>query len=222
MSRTSKRNTHPQAGAGLERKIAKYLLAGGAVLAAPAMSQAGTVLPETATNGNPVTVNLLGGASFTLSTGSNFGETYFLANYASVADLSSVAFFGSTPEAFGFNSIISAANATGNGGDLLKYNGSSFKAGNWPQDHSSAFLGYDFTASSQTYTGWAQISVDVDTAPGADSATLINYAYQAGTSIETPGGPASTPEPSSLGLFAIGGAAALGLLRRRRAAVQVN
>jgi hypothetical protein len=186
-----------------------------------------SILDESATNGSPVTVTFLGagGPSFTLTVGPPAQDP---GHYASVSG-SQVLFAeggGSdpiNPQAFGFGSMISSANATAPGGYLLQWGGigqdfstTGFKGGNWPQDGSSAYLGFTFTASSQTYTGWAQISADVNTAAGEESAELIDYAYEAGTSIDA--GAGAAPEPSSLSLFAIGGAAALALLRRRRVA----
>ena len=135
--------------------------------------------------------------------------------------------------------MIAAANATGTAGELLGTGPYlspvphiGYKGGNWPQDGSSAYLGLSFTTSGQTYAGWAQIAVDLNpevitaqgfAVPPESSATLTGYAFTTDGSIlagQTVG--SSTPEPSSLALFAIGGAAALALLRRRRAAAQSN
>ncbi|HWC96001.1 MAG TPA: PEP-CTERM sorting domain-containing protein [Candidatus Sulfopaludibacter sp.] len=197
------------------------------------MSRADTItysgiLDEPATNGSPVNVTFAafpGGPSFTLAAG-----TGDLDNYASVGGASLLFAEGggsnpSDPQAFGFGSLISAANATAANGLLLRYgltgeSTAGFKGGNWPQNGNSAYLGFSFTASSQTYTGWAQISADVSGPPGSGSAELIDYAYEAGTSIDA--GQGTAPEPSSLALFAIGGTAALALLRRRRAASQAS
>ena len=232
MSKRSKRSAHTPVNAVLDKKLARYLLAGGAVLCAPLMSRADAItysgsLDEVASSGNPVNVSFPafpGGLSFTLTADTSELEDNFASvSGAGVFFAAGGGAYPTDPQAFGFGSLISP-NATATSGLLLEYGpGRStigFKGGNWPQDGSSAYLGFSFTASSQTYTGWAQISTDVASGPGTSSAELIDYGYEAGTSIAA--GAGAAPEPSSLALFAVGGAAALALLRRRRTAGQIS
>jgi hypothetical protein len=240
MSHQSKRAGQQLANAVLEKKLTKYMLAGGAVLAAPLMSHADAItysgaIDEIATTSNPVFVSFPGGPQFELqlSTNGPFSTASVLGT--------SVTFLEDTdgdPKAFNFGSLITGV--PGDAGELLGTGPIDFpeprigyKGGNWPQDGTPAYLGFAFTASDQSYTGWAQIAVDLNLNPGiitsqgtgeqglAGSATLTGYAFTTGsiTAGQTVG---SAPEPSSLALFAIGGAAALALLRRRRAAAQSN
>ena len=214
----------------LESKLARYALAGGAVLGAPLVSHAGTVyysgvLDQTVSGstgpGNSLSLNFPGTAVLSLMTGNN---SYV--NFASVSgtSMSFVSGNGGLPAALSFGSIIATANATTSSGKLLSFgfNGSSvgFKGGNWPTDSSNAYLGIIFTSNSQQYTGWAQINVTVNGAPGTQSATLVDYAYDTTPGESITAGQGEAPEPSTLAMFAMGGAAALALLRRRRAAAR--
>jgi hypothetical protein len=220
MSRPPKRALTRNSNAGLEKKLAKYLIAGGAILAGPL-----PLMSQTATDGSPVLVSFPGGPSFELTVGPND----LTGNYASVTG-TSVTFLegaGGLPAALTFGSLITAANADGPGGYLSKYGATSsmtsgFKSGNWPQSNGgSAYLGLAFTVSGQTYAGWALIATSVNEALGSGSAQLISYAYETTPGGSIDAGVTPTPEPSSLALFAMGGGALLELLRRRRAA-QLN
>lgn len=217
--------------AKLDRKLAKYAIAGGAILGAPFTVHAGTIysgiLDSTVSGntspGNTLTVDFPGSATLSLATTTTGGSTGWYKNVASVSGTSmSFVDSGGEPAALSFGNIISTANATAPGGYLLRYgtglSTTGFKGGNWPQDGSNAYLGLIFTSSSEQYTGWAQINVDVNGSFAAESATLVDYAYDTtpGESIAA-GQTTAIPEPSSLALFALGGGALLALLRRRRA-----
>ncbi len=230
MSRRSRTRNVTSTNKGLEKKLARYALAGGAVLAAPLVAQGqiqySGIVDDTIMLGMPATVDLPGTAlTFTAGYNAPVNGTY---GQSITAGGTSVFFIesGSSPLALTSGSYISVVSATGTDGLLLKYGGEGgvgFKGGNWPTNHSPAYLGFEFTTAGQMYAGWAEVSVDVDGTQGNPMGTLISYAYD-----ETPDqlidagetGSSATPEPASLALFAIGGAAALALLRRRRAAAR--
>lgn len=204
----------------LENKLARYAIAGSAVFAAPfatagSIQYSGLLNEPIDLSHTPVT---LPGTPVSFTAFFMTGESV---NYfqSIIVNGTSVNFVpnGGPPAALPFGTSISTANATGGGGALLAFNQAGFKGGNWPKNHGPAYVGFEFTTAGQMFTGWADVSVNVDTTKGNPTGTLIDYAYDTvpGESI-TAGG--STPEPSSLALFALGGAAALGLLRRRRAA----
>lgn len=212
---------------GLERKLVKYAIAGSAVLGAPVAANAGVIYSgviNQVVSGNPdsFTVSLLSG--FTLGT-NDYATFYPLghSSYASVTGSTGIGFVDSatnTPQALSFGSLITTANATGGGGDLLKYgtdfSPAGYKAGNWPQNGSNAYLGMQYACSTSACTAWALINVSLNPDGfGTERATLVSYAYDTtpGESITAGQG---APEPSSLALFALGGGAALALLRRRR------
>ena len=80
--------------------------------------------------------------------------------------------------------------------------------------HTSGFLGFAFTAAETTYTGWIRI-IGIDS--NYSQFSILDWAYTAGNIIAAGDGDATSsenvPEPSSLGLLAVG---AVGLARYRR------
>jgi hypothetical protein len=209
---------------GIEKKLAKYALAGSAILGVPMAANAGAIqysglLNQPITDGNTFTVFLpIGGssASFTIAASSSPGVqsiTVTGTNTNFVDDASN------NPLALNFGDLITTANATGPGGTLASVDPAQpFKTytGNWPFGGAPAYLGLDFTSSGDVYTGWAQISASSGGGSTLESATLVDYAYQTTPDVSIPAG-AGAPEPSSIALFALG-AAGIAVLRRRRKA----
>lgn len=232
MAQTQDRNSRTPERSGLDKKLARYALAGGAVLAAPLTSHAdimysGLVNETVSLGTTPLNVDFGVNPGFTLAVSFyNPGAVGYNQGASVSGAMGFVDDSSGVPEALAFGSLISTANATGPGGELLNYGSfapsafTGFKGGNWPQDHSNAYLGLEYTVSGQTYTAWAQINVDVDGTFGNPTATLVDYAYETtpGVSITAGETTSPVPEPSSLALLALGGPAALALLRRRRAA----
>jgi hypothetical protein len=214
----------------LDSKLIRYALAGSAVLAAPAAADAsiiysGTVnssIEQTGSGPSSSTLNVtldgsltdftltaqVGGGVIAGVSVSGPGTTYFVAD-------------GVGPKALTLGTLISAANATGSGGNLSTSTGSpvSVKSGNWSADEVPAYLGLRFDISGSAHYGWAQLSIDVDggVSPRA-YVNLIDYAYesQADVSILAGDTTVATPEPSSLALFALGAAGVMALRRKRQ------
>jgi hypothetical protein len=221
---------------GFERKLGRYALAGTAMLGLPAIAHADIiyysgVLNENVTDGNTLTVNLpvVGPtASFTISARSlNLNPfSSFIAQAISVSgtDTSFVDDTSGLPVDLNLGDTISAANATGLGGDLsaVSFSKLGFGAdGNWPTDGTPGLLGLSFTSGGDQFNGWARIIANSgDVFAAAESATLVDFAYNetAGDSIDAgqlSGGPISTPEPSGLAFFALGAAGVVALRKRR-------
>ncbi len=113
--------------------------------------------------------------------------------------------------------IISAANATGPGGQLNGFvNTGSGKlySGNWPRSGQPGLLGLSFTVGADQFNGWARIIAN----PGNDfvpeSATLVDFAYN--PTANDPIAAGEAPEPSSLALFALGAAGIFALRKRQQ------
>jgi PEP-CTERM motif len=90
--------------------------------------------------------------------------------------------------------------------------------GPWPAG-GSAYLGLQFEAVDGTHYGWAQISACTfdanSTCDPASTISIIDWAWedQVGVGIQSP---AALPEPSSLALFALGGAGLAAFRLRRK------
>lgn len=85
--------------------------------------------------------------------------------------------------------------------------------GDWhPGDR--GFLGLQLIVGSDTFFGWADVTLNNLDGTGAGAFTLHGYAYDniAGTPIEA----GAVPEPSSIALLAAGAAGVLALKRRRK------
>jgi hypothetical protein len=197
---------------GIDKKLARYALAGSALLGIPAVANANQLdiyysgllnIPVT----SDYTVNLPtpgGPASFTLSNNGSDTLSVSGSGVTFVDDLSN------QPLAMNFGDLITTANAVGPGGVLSSYSFvSKTYSGNWPGP-GTAYLGLAFTPTSQTYTGWAQIFTDA----ANSNMTLVDYAYNLAPNADITAG--ATPEPSSVALFALGAAGILALRKKRR------
>jgi hypothetical protein len=204
---------------GIEKKLARYALAGGAALALPCAASATTILysgllNQQISDGNSYQVLLPGSTSFSI--------TALSAEFTQEVDVSGsgVTFVDDSsplPKALNFGDLITTANANGGGGEL---SGMAFPSkaysGNWPTDGNPAYLGFEFNSSGQDYTGWARIIANPGNFIFPESATLVDYAYNTTAGDSITAGAGEVPEPSSLALFALG-AAGIAALRRRRA-----
>ncbi len=220
---------------GFERKLGSYALAGTAMLGLPAIAHADIfyysgVLNDNVTDGNSVTVNLpvVGPtASFTISatSGSPIPEIYFQSVDVSGTNTLFVDDASNDPLDLNIGDIISAANATGPGGQLSGFTsflGSKMYSGNWPTNGTPGLLGLSFTSAGNQYNGWARIIANPGNDFDFESAKLVDFAYN-----ETAGDPiaagelsetaVSTPEPSGLAFFALGAAGIVALRKRRQA-----
>lgn len=193
----------PASKCGTEGRLARYALAGSALLALPA-AHAGTVYSGpvnfTATTGNSVSIDFNGDSATDLTLTATTGP--YSGNEIDVSGVG----FNMGPLAFG--DPITLANTTSTGGALMKPSG-----GGYPWNGvTSGYLGVRFTQTGQDYLAWAHL----DLAPDASSVTLNGYGYNdvAGASINA--GDGAVPEPSSFALFALGAAGVLALRQRRK------
>ena len=93
-------------------------------------------------------------------------------------------------------------------GTMAAYSG--FPHSHWASAGLTGFIGFKFDAGKGTQYGWAQIRMD--SGPSANTYTLIDYAFaDPGESLST----GQVPEPSSLGLLALGGGGVLAWRKRR-------
>jgi hypothetical protein len=211
----------------LESKLARYALAGSAVLAAPAAANASIIyntgspagLPANITTGATTSLNVsLDGTitDFTLAVNTN--------PQASVSGPGTTSFVVDIdgPEALTLGTLINGSSVLGSTGNLFSISGPT-KSGNWQSTDTpvQAYLGVAFDISGSTHYGWAQLTVDANFGfPSNASITLIDYAYesQAGVGIEAGATASAVPEPSTLGLFALGAAGVMALRRKRQKA----
>ncbi len=203
---------------GIEKKLARYALAGGAALGLPLAASAGTIhysgmVNQAVTGGNPYDVLLPGSTFFTIAVQASgtLSEVRVAGSGVTfVDDLSGL------PVAMGLGDLVTTANATGGGGELMGVTApSKAYSGNWPHNGSQAYLGFEFISSGQAYTGWARITTSASLFTA--SASLVDFAYNTTPGESIKAGEGEVPEPSSLVLFALG-AAGIAALRRRRAA----
>jgi hypothetical protein len=209
---------------GLERKLGRYTLAGTALLGLPAIAQASsiyysgpidvTITDISLTENLPVVGPT---ASFTISATNGATPRFFQSIDVSGTDTSFVDDTSNFPVDLNAGDIISAANATGPGGQLSGFVEVPPKlySGNWPRNGTPGLLGLSFTSGADQFNGWARIIANPGGLEGPESATLVDFAYN-----ETPGDPIAAgeaPEPSSLALFALGAAGILALRKRRQA-----
>ncbi len=91
---------------------------------------------------------------------------------------------------------------------LAAFNG--YPNSQWVGAGLTGFVGFEFDAGKGTQYGWAQVRMD--SGPSANTYTLIDYAFaDPGESLST----GQIPEPSSLGLLALGGGGVLAWRKRR-------
>lgn len=83
----------------------------------------------------------------------------------------------------------------------------------------TGFVGAQYTSAGKPHFGWLHLKLDVGSDGRTDDLTLIDWAFESvpGTSIHVgdPVYPSSVPEPSTLGLLALGAAGLAALCRRR-------
>jgi len=94
------------------------------------------------------------------------------------------------------------------GGDIFPY-------GNWQDDLNARgqYLGVKFLIGGQVHYGWIEAATAVDEANYTISVRVTGYGYE--TDADTPVA-AGVPEPSSLGMSALGATGIAALMRRRR------
>jgi len=200
----------------VDSKLARYALAGSALLGVPFTAQADIIYTPGPVTVNPsqtipINFNPLGDATtdFSISTGSAGIPSFISINGAVNTRFTT----GLAPLNLG--DAITLANTTVGGGNLMKSHTGPTYDYPWGgvANGSSRFLGVRFDIAGQGHLGWAEISLQKDT----PSATVLGYAYETVEGQSIIAG-ATTPEPSSIALFAAGAAGILALRRRRRAA----
>jgi hypothetical protein len=210
----------------LESKLARYALAGSAVLAAPAAANASIIYNTGSPTGLPATIQTGSTTSIDISLDGTITDFTLAVNttpQASVSGPVTTLFLanGDGPEALASGTLIDVSTATTlGGGNLFSIVGFD-KSGNWQSTGApvQAYLGVAFDISGSTHYGWAQLIVDAVIFPGSGaSISLIDYAYedQAGVGIEAGTTADAVPEPSTLGLFALGAAGVIALRRKRQ------
>lgn len=230
--RTSERT--PRQPNSLEKKLIRYAIAGGAVLAAPAYADSiigyngPPILPATpggqaSLTVDGVTFDFNGTQQFAIGTGTTW-EISNTWNSPGGGDLTSTALAYGSP----------VANANYIGGPSVLNQGQYAKLAKGSPGIVSnvmgpvpngidTYLGLKFTVSSQTHYGWVELNSELISVPGAEmppyglaQTEIVNYAFNSAPGADITVG-AGTPEPSTLALFALG-AVGLAAIRRRRAA----
>jgi hypothetical protein len=189
----------------LDGRLARYALAGAALLATSGTAKAGLIVYSGVVNlsvtpGTPLNVNFDGGSNeFSLNVSTGATKEIWLQGVGATR-------FNLGPLSFG--APITVGNTTASGFQDL------FKAGYGVQPWDATthgYIGVRFTTSAQQYLGWAELTLNHAT-PGA---VLNSYAYDSTPNTQITAGEGAVPEPSSMALFAAG-AAGLAILRRRR------
>jgi hypothetical protein len=230
---------------GFEKKLSRYAMAAGAVLAVPMTAGAtGTFysgpVDETVSNGQALYFSLDGsGADFALGTYA-YSYPYNYGAYSYLDSATAGAGITSPLHPLAPGTTISSGSSFGTGGSLndeyvyyqaytyyypcgkytcsgTGYNPVQTSYGAWPNDGNPYFVGLDFTRSGQTYYGWAEIGSSVS--DFGSQAELFDYGYNSnpGGSIAAGQLPTPVPEPPTMVFFALGAVGVLALSRRRRA-----
>jgi PEP-CTERM motif-containing protein len=222
-----------------EKRLVRYALAGGAVLALPAASHAGTIdyfvanQPVTTVN-SPYPFSFDGSqVDFTLTAAIPDTD---ITTEVSANPMNGSQFVGSgDPYALTFGTPISGASPLTTDTKLSAYgfvdDGPFFNyKGNWSPSGTPAYLGalFNIVGDPNPHFGWVQIETFIT--PTTASAEIVDYAYNTVGYNDTNAQQSSilageettassvAPEPSSLALYAVGAAGILALRRRKLAA----
>lgn len=226
-------------------KVSRLAILAGAAAIVPLTAHADSIVYTTApsnangdangSNGDQTfNVDLVAGDSnseftFTATESELYGKVYVTPGPSGAYLAPSASSAGADPIPLTAGSVIgpsSGSYVTGNG--TLTKSGVEYNDYNWPSDGTYAYLGVQFTDSNPaagtspngTYYGWIDVS-----APAPDDTTfnISGWAYcSSGGSInagQTSGSCGSlTPEPTSLGLLALGGLGIAAVRARRKKA----
>ncbi len=216
-------------------RISKSAVLAGAALAVPFAAQAGPITVTTydgtytSTAGNPVSVGLDllndGNTEFTIA--ASLDSDLITITPGSNASYigSSTPFATATPLADPSFVTLAQPFITDAGGKIQKTLFGTPKLP-WPTDGSFAYLGIQFQDNGTNYLGWIHLSATIfnpvtNGTPAAQFAQTF-AAVEPNATFTIDGvtfDAVSTPEPASIGLFALG-AAGLAALRARRKRVQ--
>src|SRR5687767_1995239 len=159
---------NPTQKQAFERRICRYLLAGGAILGVPAASNAdviwsGTVdlavtagNPPVAVNLNPVTLADPNGDALDDFQLAIVFDSDSMTQSVDATPLGST-LFNIGPLAYG--DPVTLGNTTSGASSLLKQNVIGGYSGSWPTNQ-SRYLGLKFAANSETHLGWANITIN--------------------------------------------------------------
>jgi len=205
-----------------DRKWTSYALAGGAMLVAPAVANAGVIFTDLTGQNVSLFVEEGEGSVFANLDVNNDGiDDYEFAAFdggtgaraTAVNALDGNLIFADAPFAHAFGN----AELVGGTTDTFGFFKKDFKGtpiGQWPNDiNQTRFLGIQFTVDTNTYNGWVAVSQEL----GSATVNVTQAAWEdTGGSITTPDA-AEVPEPSSMALMLLGAAGVAALKRRRRA-----